>query len=177
MGSGFLYRMFLCSVINIFSMNLNKKGLHVSDINNFRAMKARYIIGIDPGVKTGLSVWDSNSKKFENIQTVPIHDAMDFIRNLEKGLLISTMYVRIEDARQRKWFGNAGREQLQGAGSIKRDCKIWEDFLIDLGIEFEMVAPKNNKTKLDAKKFAQVTKWEARTSEHARDAAMLCFGY
>lgn len=41
----------------------------------------------------------------------------------------------------------------------------------------EMVPPKNNKTKLDATKFKQITGWKERTNEHGRDAAMLCFGY
>ena len=34
--------------------------------------------------------------------------------------------LRIEDARLRKWYGNAGREELQGAGSVNRDASIWE---------------------------------------------------
>ena len=39
-----------------------------------------------------------------------------------------------------------------------------------------MVHPKNNRTKLCAQLFAKYTKYEARTSEHSRDAAMLVFG-
>jgi hypothetical protein len=86
------------------------------------------------------------------------------------------IFVRFEDARLRKWFGNAGREKLQGAGSIKRDCVIWNDFLTRKQIPFEAVAPKNNKTKLSSKAFKEITKYEGKTSEHSRDAAMLVFG-
>ena len=85
------------------------------------------------------------------------------------------MFVRIEDARQRRWLGNKGREALQGAGSIKRDATIWEDFLTDKKIPFEMVAPSRNSTKLSAEVFKRLTGWQGRTSEHSRDAAMLVF--
>jgi hypothetical protein len=90
----------------------------------------------------------------------------------------------VEDARQRKWFGKMDAEQRkygaavrEGAGSIKRDCQIWEEFLEFMGIKYELVAPKNNKTKLDQKLFSNYTGWKERTNEHARDAAMLVYGF
>jgi len=135
--------------------------------------KYRYIICIDPGVNTGYAIWDNADKRFIIIDTASIHLVMDVVKK-RNGI---TTLVRVEDARKRKWFGNAGREKLQGVGSIKRDCKIWEDFLIELGIKFELVAPKNNKTKLSADNFNKLTKWDKRTSQHARDAAMLAYGY
>lgn len=136
----------------------------------------RYYIGIDTGVNTGYAVWDMKIKSFLAIRTLPIHKAMEIIANAQDTTWFKDVFVRIEDARKRTWFGKAGKEQLQGAGSIKRDAKIWEDFLTDLGIDFEMVAPKNNKTKLNAETFKKITKWEGKTTEHSRDAAMLVFG-
>lgn len=133
--------------------------------------KYRFIIGIDTGVKTGYSVWDCEEKKFLIVETTQIHSAMG---NVEYGFEnLKEIKVRVEDARKRKWFGKSGREQLQGAGSIKRDAKIWEDFLTHLKVDFEMVAPKNNKTKLNAETFRNLTKWQGRTTEHSRDSAML----
>ena len=128
-------------------------------------------IGIDAGVSTGIAIWDADKKKFECIGSMMIHKAMEAI------LLYSpNVKVFVEDARQRKWFGKSGREKLQGAGSVKRDCKIWEDFLTDRNIDFEMVAPKNNKTKMDSSTFKKVTGWQHQTNVHGRDAAMLVFG-
>jgi len=132
-------------------------------------------IGIDSGTETGFAVWDSEEKCLIQVNTMKIHQAMQKV--LQYYLLYpGNVRVRVEDARKRKWFGNSGREQLQGAGSIKRDAVIWEDFLTDHGIPFEMVAPKNNKTKMTAEYFRRVTGWKLRTNEHARDAAMLCYG-
>ena len=137
---------------------------------------AKLIIGIDTGVKTGFAIWDKTRRCLDRVETMKIHEAMNTVRALSM-FEDTVLLVRVEDARQRKWFGKAGKEQLQGAGSIKRDATIWEDFLKDYEIPFEMVAPKNNKTKLTDEAFKKLTKWDKRTSVHSRDAAMLVFGY
>lgn len=127
-------------------------------------------IGIDPGVNTGIAVWHTGLKEFLLITSMPILGAMEKVTSYPKAI------VYIEDARQRKWFGNSGKERLQGAGSIKRDCQIWEDFLKANEILHYWVAPKNNKTKMDATTFKNMTKYLGRTNEHGRDAATLVFG-
>lgn len=136
--------------------------------------KSRYQIGIDCGVKTGFSIWDSQEKKFVEISTLQIHQAI--IRILELQKKDTSFTVWIEDARLRKWYGNNSDAKKQGAGSVKRDSKIWEDFCKDLEIEYHLIAPKNNKTKLDAFQFKNLTGCEMRTTEHSRDASMLVFG-
>ena len=130
-------------------------------------------IGIDSGKNTGIAIWNADSKTFEQIATVMIHRAMEAVL---KEAAQNKIKVRVEDARLRKYYGQAGREKLQGAGSIKRDAVIWEDFLKDHEIPFEMVAPKNNKTKLSKQQFTAISKYTGLTSEHSRDAAMLVIG-
>ncbi|MEO6610724.1 MAG: hypothetical protein ABIT05_01285 [Chitinophagaceae bacterium] len=135
----------------------------------------KYLIGIDCGVQTGLCVWSRWDKNIRTLTTVKIHTAMEAVKgwhNTNPG----EVKVRVEDARKRKWFGKSDREQLQGAGSIKRDAKIWEDFLSDIGVDFEMVPPKNNKTKMADGFFKKVTGHTGSTTEHSRDAAMLVYG-
>jgi len=133
--------------------------------------KGDYVIGIDPGVNTGIAIW--NGKILIQVLSMTIHEALDKVHNWIGMIKL----VRLEDARKRNWFGESGREQLQGAGSIKRDCKIWEDFLSDHKIPFELVAPRNNKTKVDAALFKKITGWKESTNEHGRDAAMLVYGF
>lgn len=101
-----------------------------------------------------------------------IHEALDIVLTVAKA---NNLLVRVEDARQRRWFGPRSDAKLQGAGSVKRDAKIWEDFLTDKKIPFEMVPPQFNTTKLKAEAFKKITKWKYATNEHARDAAMLVF--
>jgi hypothetical protein len=136
-------------------------------------MKYNYYIGIDPGVNTGIAIWNKTGKCLGSIRTLPIHQAMGIVYKY-KGT--DSVFVRVEDARQRKWFGERAEQKQQGAGSVKRDCKIWEDLLTDLNIPFEMVAPRKGMTKYSAAAFKKLTGYEGKTSEHARDAGMLVFG-
>lgn len=140
--------------------------------------KYAYYIGIDCGVNTGICVWNKILKKIQYINTLPIHKAMDEVKYWQRN---GGIFVRIEDARLRKWIPRqknekAERGRREGAGSVKRDAKIWEDFLADLGIPYESVAPQNNKTKVDAEYFKKLTGYDKRTNTHERDAAMLVVG-
>jgi hypothetical protein len=138
-------------------------------------MKPRLIVGIDPGVHTGFAIWSLEHEAFTDVRTLGITEAMTRVRLMcNAGSLHSVIF---EDARLRKWFGAKGKEALQGAGSIKRDSSIWEEFLIGLeSIPFLPVSPEGKGVKYDAKAFQRITGWTGRTSEHARDAAMLVFG-
>lgn len=131
------------------------------------------LIGIDPGVNTGIAaVKDGKLFGAETVTACRAEQAILVFRQEFAGKIV----VYFEDARLRTWFGSKGREALQGAGSIKRDCQRWEEWLIHHGISFCKVAPKNNKTKLTAEQFKRITGWEGRTNEHSRDAAMLVMG-
>lgn len=136
-------------------------------------MRHTLYIGIDAGTHTGIAVWDRTDRRLVSVETMTITKAMDVVRGLAES---ADIVVYLEDARKRNWFGCAGREKLQGAGSVKRDCSIWETFCEELGVECRKIAPKNNYTKLTAKQFKTLTNWAGRTSEHSRDAAMLVFG-
>jgi len=135
----------------------------------------KIIAGIDPGVKTGLALWDCGEQSFCSIQTVNIIEAMTILRKWE-WMSDDWLEIHFEDARLRTWFGNAGREKLQGAGSIKRDCSIWQEFCEHLEVPFQAIKPAKGQTKWSADYFKRVTGWKARTSQHARDAALLVFG-
>lgn len=134
-------------------------------------------IGIDTGSHTGFAVWSSELQKFLCIETLKIHQAMAEISKYG----INNVKVIFEDARKRKWIPRERdfaqvKGRAMGAGSVKRDCTIWEEFLRDKGIDFEAIPPRKGLTKLSAEQFRQLTKWKRRTSEHSRDAAMLVFG-
>ena len=136
-------------------------------------------IGIDTGVHTGMAVWDSERKEFVVVDTLKIHEALQIVSSYAYKDV--PLCVRFEDARQRKWIpfaknmtGELGR--AQGAGYVKAHCQIWEDFLRDKDIPFEMIAPRRNVTKLSAEQFERITRYKGRTSGHARDAAMLVYG-
>lgn len=139
-------------------------------------------IGIDPGVHTGIAVWDASEKKFAAIKTMKIHQALQAVSKIMDSGFDRRNEVKVlfEDARKRKWIPKEKsvaefKGRAMGAGAAKRDATIWEDFLTDRGIPFEGIAPIKGMTKLSAEQFRQLTGWEGRTSNHARDAAMLVF--
>lgn len=138
--------------------------------------KPKFYIGIDCGVDTGFAVWKMETRRLIVVSTLMIHQGLDETR-LWRESADGNIFVRVEDARKRTWFGISGPERWKGAGSICRDSKIWEEFLKDENIPHEMVAPKNNRTKLKSEQFLVFTGWKDRTSEHSRDAAMLVYGY
>ena len=80
--------------------------------------------------------------------------------------------VRFEDARLRTYFGKSDREKLQGAGSVKRDCAIWEEVLTEYNIPFQRIHPRYVKA-TTAEQFKTLTGWPGQTSIHAREAAWL----
>lgn len=144
------------------------------------ALSKKYdlLIGIDPGTNTGFA--GLLNGKIEFVEAIPIHTAILSILELQKpanmtGSTIS-FKVYIEDSRNvSRGFGGAAK--AQGAGSIKRDCNIWEDFLRDFGIDYQFIRPgKRSNLKMTSEAFAKLTGWKGRTNSHGRDAAMLVFG-
>lgn len=135
--------------------------------------KELLLIGIDPGTQTGLSVYDPKNQELIAVKSGTI---IEMYQDLLEWHNDHNVKVRIEDARKRKWFGDRSKFKQQGAGSIKRDCKIWEEICEYHNIRYEMVHPIKGGTKLDAKTFKKTTKWEGFTNEHKRDSAMLVYG-
>lgn len=140
-------------------------------------------IGIDPGTHTGVAVWDTREGKFLSLETLPIHRALEMVKKMSHPfwhmdkLYHEDIQVVFEDARQRTWFGRGDiAAKAQGAGSVKRDCSIWEDFCKDYGIPFRAIPPVKGATKVSAEYFKTISGYQGRTSEHARDAAMLVIG-
>lgn len=141
----------------------------------------KFYIGIDPGVNCGICVWSAEDKQIRAIRSTKIHEAMEQVKFWHVSWP-GKVFVRFEDARQRKWIPrqkteSAERGRREGAGSVKRDCSIWEDYLKSIGVPFEMVPPKNNKTKVNADYFKKLTGWTGQTNEHSRDSAMLVIGH
>lgn len=138
-------------------------------------MSWAYCIGIDPGTKTGLCVWQPETKAIRQIRTVKIHEAMEGVTYWAKNNPGKVIVV-VEDARQATFGRQIDFHKAQGAGSVKRDCAIWDDFLEFLKVDYRMVRPKKASTKLSVPAFKSITKHTGTTSNHARDACMLVFG-
>lgn len=138
-------------------------------------MSRRLAVGIDPGVTTGFALWDIDARKLEEVSSMGIVDALVRVQLMHQaGSLHVVVY---EDARLRTgYFGPRAKFNAQGAGSIKRDCSIWAEWLAMLGCAYKAISPKAKGAKWPAEQFAKMTGWTGRTSEHGRDAALLVLG-
>ena len=138
------------------------------------------LVGIDTGVKTGVGVWCTDTKKVIDVRSGTLIEMYHYIAEMHELTpdwdMDKEIFLRIEDARKRKWFGSNSKAKAQGAGSIKRDSAIWEEICAYHNWKYQMVHPIKGATKLKSKQFNRITKWEGRTNEHARDALMLVFG-
>ena len=136
-----------------------------------------YIIGVDPGTNTGVSFYDPKKECLVSVDTLQIHKALRLVEDFAK---VYPVFVRFEDARTWRNFGRARKQtdaMKMGAGSIRRDSKIWEDFLTSSGIPFEAVSLGSVKTKVTSAIFKKTTGYVGKTDEHGRDSAMLCYKY
>lgn len=156
------------------------------------------LIGIDPGTTTGFAV----KEMLQKTQQLTLVTSCELWRGFElanehAGDEPDAVLFLIEDARLRNWYGPleaqlyrkfAGGMHMSakersiykglamGAGSVKRDCTAWEEFMEAKGYAYKMVKPKAGKTKMSAPAFKALTGWQGRTNEHSRDAAMLVWG-
>ena len=134
------------------------------------------LIGIDTGVNTGFAEYYA-SDGLLICDCKKIHKAL--FRVLELAQDNAKIHVVVEDARLARFWKNKDYARAQGAGSVKRDAKIWEEFLADLGkdyaVTFELRRPNKALTKLSAEAFKKITGYKKRVNEHARDAAMLIY--
>ena len=142
-----------------------------------------FYIGIDTGTHTGLAIWDGALRRFVSIETLPLYEAIFTVQKCVEDAKRTGRRVMVifEDARQRKWIpaernNSEYRGKLMGAGAVKRDAAIWEEYLTGCKIPFEKRAPAKGLTKLSPDRFETLTGWTGRTSNHARDAALLVFG-
>ncbi len=137
---------------------------------NLTEKTEKILVGIDVGVNTGVAFYSTKDQQFTKLTTTTILKAMIMLKNERER--IGAVYV--EDARQVKY--KTSRVKAQGAGSVTRDCQIWEEYLEMLGVPFTFVRPNKKLTKLEASVFNKMTGFVGTSSYHSRDAAMLVFG-
>lgn len=135
-------------------------------------------IGIDPGQHTGFAVWCRSTKAL-SCKTL---DFWQVVKELE-ALKEDITQVRIEDPNlNRPTFskgiqGARQREKIsQNVGENKAHAKLLIAYCELLNIPVVPVKPtKHSRTKVKADAFKQMTGYTGKTSEHARDAALLVF--
>lgn len=143
--------------------------------------KEKILIGIDPGINNGVClVIDS---KIEVLVTLHFWQVIEVLSSFKKpNDNDMDVHVYLEYPNYNKpTFQKKGADTQaavnkisQNVGGNKAYAHLIYTFCVKEGISVTRVKPTSKK--LDAATFAKITKYTGRTSQHARDAAMLIYG-
>jgi hypothetical protein len=135
--------------------------------------KVTIFIGIDPDLeKCGVAVWDKLDKSIETYS----FNVAELIEELK--MYIAPIHVVLEAGwliKKSNWHGkngNVANRIAKNVGENHASGKIIEQFLIKMGISYELVKPKG---KINADMFAKITGIK-RSNQDVRDAVMLVYG-
>lgn len=163
-----------------------------------REARKRFVVGIDPGVKTGFAVWDREGNRLITVETRDFWGVMlplildtenllpdAEIRNTTAEIIVEVAHyapVFREQKAKGKNQNHAAR-LAQNVGQVMREAKLLAEGLRQCGYTVREVKPLGKKkdaggnysAEADRADFERLTGWTERTSQHARDAARICF--
>jgi len=140
-------------------------------------------IGLDPGVNTGMAIWDPHKKIITYAKTLSFWDVIQKLMILKDEE--PELHVVIENPAgnkpvfRTKFAGQTGNDRVmdkitQNIGSNKRDGQLLAEFCANANIPLTLVTP--SKKKYTKETFEKLTRYTTLTSQHSRDAAMLVWG-
>lgn len=132
-------------------------------------------IGIDPDVeKSGIAVWDSELKQFDFIQRLTFWQIIDVIDAYSEPIevVIEAGWL----SKKSNWHGNTKQSKQVGetiAKNVGRNHQIGillEQYCKLSNIRCLLMPPRG---KVIESTFVNLTKWDSKTNQDERDAAML----
>lgn len=145
------------------------------------------IVGIDPGLKTGIAIINSETDEilevstsdfcsvFFRLQNLPARSRRDYLLVIENAKLNKQTYHR---------HRRAGRQNQgvtdrigRGIGSVQRESELLVLLLQGVGYEVVQVKPDYGAKKWSRAELEQITGYTDHTSEHGRDAVRLAMDY
>ena len=143
-------------------------------------MKYDFKIGVDPGEKNGWAIFDKENNKLKEMGTMNFWELIEAIDAINFN---NSILIVIEDSSQNSpTFSKHYRKKSllvrdkisQNVGENKRTAKLLIEYCQRNNIPYRAVKPtKNSLTKVSKEWFNKQTGWTGRSSEHARDAALL----
>lgn len=135
------------------------------------------VIGIDPGVNTGVAVYEDGSL---------VH--LETIQPMEYPMLLSSyamepLFICFEDSRLQShvWIPSQSKGVAASIsrkiGMVDAMCFMLEGLCLQYGVAFFKVSPKQKGIKVDAELFKKLTRWDKRSNQHERDAAMVAWQF
>jgi len=152
----------------------------------------RFVVGIDPGVKTGIAIWDRESGSLVMVETMDFWGVMlplvcdidnlspgNVIRNTNTEFVVEIAHYAPTFRERRGKASNVGTmdRMARNVGGVTREAQLIVSGLRACGYIVTEQKPlgKAKKAADDRAQFERLTGWTKQTSQHARDAARLCF--
>lgn len=125
--------------------------------------RKRYIIGIDPGVKTGIAVWDKDARAFHALRTMTFWTALDYVWDVfdadKTRIVIETPTLKMlyRGARTDKEQDQRSRDKIaMNVGSCQREATLLVERFKHLGFEVKETVPTDSKWSIE--EFQRLTK-------------------
>ena len=148
--------------------------------NSYLSQSFDMVVAIDPGTTTGMSIYEKKRNALIWCEQMKIHEAILSIMSIVRKNEALNIHIIVEDARNISGMYS----NKMGAGSIRRDCSIWEDYLNDItkkhkNVHTSYLRPTGNRfLKMEAEAWKKYVNWEGKApGEHARDSATYLFKY
>lgn len=131
------------------------------------------VLGIDPGVHTGLAHYVEG--RLVRLETIAPHEIDRTLRALMPA------HVVFEDSRLQSHVWSRGANAAASAkmarnvGQIDAWCALIAAVCAELGIPARGVSPAGKGAKVQATLFERITGWAGASNEHTRDAAMVAW--
>lgn len=133
------------------------------------------IMGIDPGVHTGIAVFRAG--KLVELDEIHPVDLMQYLLSWGPDRVI------FEDSRLTTHLfttsGKAavGKTMARSVGQVDMVCGMIDKACERLKIAAHGISPKGKGAKLNAAQFKAATGWVGPSNQHQRDSAMVAWGY
>lgn len=135
------------------------------------------VIGIDAGVNTGIAIYeDGMIKELSTIEPIDIADIFICYAG-------DPLFVAFEDSRLQSHVWIPGQSKGVAAniarkvGMVDAWCYLIERLCEKYDVAYMRVSPKAKGQKLNAEEFKQITKWDGKSNQHERDAAMVAWQF
>lgn len=130
------------------------------------------IIGIDPGKKTGVAIYDRQTKQIVNASISDFWSVYEWLRSVRDDGKIQAVVIEVPRTKH-NWHASKHGTTSANVGGIYREAHLLADGIERLGFKVHRVHPPGKKS---ADQVKRITGYEGRTNEHTRDAIMLAWG-
>jgi hypothetical protein len=141
-----------------------------------------FVVGIDPGVTTGVCIWSRTKDKVLTWCEKDFFTVQDYLLSCFPDKTNVAIYVEhpfgghILNKKGASLTGEVQDKYIGNAGGNRREAQLLAESLRRLGFDVELVSPVREE-KWDAKKFRLFTGSVKAGSQHERDAVRLAIYY